>query len=92
MKSGHAVQSLYTLFSAWTTRPTQGLTVFGGVEPRGPGILPGQDHVLPAVINKRASRTGLISGRKAFQRPMADGVELLHAIQDVYLDPAITIA
>ena len=51
-----------------------------------------QDHVLPAVINKRASRTGLISGRKAFQRPMADGVELLHAIQDVYLDPAITIA
>ena len=39
-----------------------------------------------AVINKRAGGTGLISGRKAFQRPMAEGVELLNAIQDVYLD------
>ena len=35
---------------------------------------------------------GLISGRKAFQRPMKEGIELLHAIQDVYLDPSITIA
>jgi class I fructose-bisphosphate aldolase len=35
---------------------------------------------------------GLISGRKAFQRPMAEGVQLLHAIQDVYLNPAITVA
>ena len=42
------------------------------------------------MINKRAGGTGLISGRKAFQRPMAEGVELLNAIQDVYLDEAIT--
>ena len=48
--------------------------------------------VRTAVINKRAGGMGMISGRKAFQRPMADGVELLHAIQDVYLDPSVTIA
>ena len=45
-----------------------------------------------AVINKRAGGTGLISGRKAFQRPMAEGVKLLNLIQDIYLDPAVTIA
>lgn len=45
-----------------------------------------------AVINKRAGGMGLISGRKAFQRPMGEGVKLLHLIQDVYLDPAITVA
>ncbi|MBD0779579.1 class I fructose-bisphosphate aldolase [Maribacter sp. ANRC-HE7] len=45
-----------------------------------------------AVINKRAGGMGLISGRKAFQRPMKEGVELLHLIQDVYLDESITIA
>jgi class I fructose-bisphosphate aldolase len=45
-----------------------------------------------AVINKRAGGMGLISGRKAFQRPMADGVKLLNLIQDVYLDQSITIA
>jgi fructose-bisphosphate aldolase, class I len=50
------------------------------------------DAVGTAVINKRAGGTGLISGRKAFQRPITDGIELLHAIQDVYLDPEITIA
>jgi class I fructose-bisphosphate aldolase len=48
--------------------------------------------VRTAVINKRAGGMGLISGRKAFQRPMADGVEILIAIQDVYLDRSITIA
>ena len=48
--------------------------------------------VTTAVINKRAGGMGLISGRKAFQRPMKEGIELLHAIQDVYLDPSITIA
>jgi class I fructose-bisphosphate aldolase len=48
--------------------------------------------VRTAVINKRAAGTGLISGRKAFQRPMAEGVELLNAIQDVYLEEGITIA
>ncbi len=45
-----------------------------------------------AVINKRAGGTGLISGRKAFQRPMDEGVALLHAIQDVYLSPEVTVA
>ncbi len=48
--------------------------------------------VRTAVINKRAGGMGLISGRKAFQKPMDEGVELLNAIQDVYLDNAITIA
>ncbi len=48
--------------------------------------------VRTAVINKRAGGTGLIVGRKAFQRPMAEGVDLLHAVQDVFLDKAITIA
>ena len=50
------------------------------------------EAVRTAVINKRAGGTGLISGRKAFQRPMAEGVELLNAIQDVYLDDSITVA
>ena len=45
-----------------------------------------------AVINKRAGGTGLISGRKAFQRPTVDGVRLLNTIQDVYLDKSITVA
>jgi len=48
--------------------------------------------VRTAVINKRAGGMGLISGRKAFQKPMAQGVELLNAIQDVYLNPEITVA
>ncbi|MES9973485.1 class I fructose-bisphosphate aldolase [Candidatus Thiodiazotropha sp. LNASS1] len=48
--------------------------------------------VRTAVINKRAGGMGMISGRKAFQRPMAEGVDLLHAIQDVYLSDQVTIA
>ena len=48
--------------------------------------------VRTAVINKRAGGLGLISGRKAFQRPTSEGVELLQAIQDVYLDESITVA
>jgi len=48
--------------------------------------------VRTAVINKRAGGMGLISGRKAFQKPMEDGVRLLNAIQDVYLSPEVTIA
>ena len=48
--------------------------------------------VRTAVINKRAGGMGLISGRKAFQRPMAEGAKLLMAIQDVYLDGQVTIA
>ena len=51
-----------------------------------------QDAVRTAVINKRAGGTGLISGRKAFQRPMEDGIRLLNSIQDVYLDESITLA
>ncbi|HLQ60901.1 MAG TPA: hypothetical protein VK131_03465, partial [Candidatus Acidoferrales bacterium] len=50
------------------------------------------EAVRTAVINKRAGGTGLISGRKAFQRPMEEGVQLLHAIQDVYLNDAVTVA
>lgn len=48
--------------------------------------------VRTAVINKRAGGMGLISGRKAFQKPMEEGIKLLHAIQDVYLSPAVTVA
>ncbi len=51
-----------------------------------------KEAVRTAVINKRAGGMGLISGRKSFQRPMKEGVDLLHAIQDVYLNPAVTIA
>ena len=51
-----------------------------------------KEAVITAVINKRAGGMGLILGRKAFQRPFTEGVEMLHAIQDVYLDNAVTIA
>ena len=51
-----------------------------------------KEAVKTALINKRAGGMGLISGRKAFQRPVNEGVRLLNAIQDVYLNPAITIA
>ena len=51
-----------------------------------------KDAVITAIVNKRAGGMGLISGRKAFQKPMNEGVELLHTIQDVYLDTGITIA
>ncbi|HNB09190.1 MAG TPA: fructose-bisphosphate aldolase, partial [bacterium] len=50
------------------------------------------EAVKTAVINKRAGGMGLISGRKAFQKPMGDGVRLLNAIQDVYTTKEITIA
>jgi class I fructose-bisphosphate aldolase len=45
-----------------------------------------------AVINKRAGGAGLITGRQAFQRPMKEGIALLNAVQDVYLDQDITVA
>ena len=61
-----------------------------GGESKGAGDLAAA--VRTAVINKRAGGMGLISGRKAFQRPMNEGVRLLHAIQDVYLDEGVTIA
>jgi class I fructose-bisphosphate aldolase len=66
-----------------------GLINSGG-ESKGAGDLAAA--VRTAVVNKRAGGMGLISGRKAFQRPRAEGAELLRAIQDVYLDPEITIA
>lgn len=66
-----------------------GLINSGG-ESKGAGDL--AEAVTTAVINKRAGGQGLISGRKAFQKPMNEGVSLLNAIQDVYLDNTITIA
>jgi class I fructose-bisphosphate aldolase len=51
-----------------------------------------QQAVKTAVINKRAGGAGLITGRKAFQRPMKEGVELFHAVQDVFLDKDVTVA
>ena len=66
-----------------------GLINSGG-ESKGAGDM--ADAVRTAVINKRGGGTGLISGRKAFQRPMNEGVELLTAIQDVYLAKEITVA
>lgn len=66
-----------------------GLINSGGAS-KGSGDL--AEAVRTAVINKRAGGMGLISGRKAFQRPMAEGAALLNAIQDVYLDSSITIA
>lgn len=50
------------------------------------------DAVKTAIINKRAGGMGLISGRKTFQRPMKEGVEIFHAIQDIYLSPEVTVA
>jgi class I fructose-bisphosphate aldolase len=50
------------------------------------------EAVRTAVVNKRGGGMGLISGRKAFQRPMSEGIELLNSIQDVYLEPEITVA
>jgi len=66
----------------------QGLINSGG--PSGENDL--EQAIMTAVINKRAGGMGLISGRKAFQKPMKDGVELLNAIQDVYLCDDVTIA
>jgi class I fructose-bisphosphate aldolase len=66
-----------------------GLINSGG-ESKGAGDL--ENAVLTAVINKRAGGTGLISGRKAFQRPMKEGIALLNAIQDVYLSKEVTVA
>jgi fructose-bisphosphate aldolase, class I len=66
-----------------------GLINSGG-ESKGASDL--SEAVTTAVINKRAGGQGLISGRKAFQKPMKEGVQLLNAIQDVYLSKEITIA
>ena len=66
-----------------------GLSTSGGA---AHGAADLQEAAMTAVVNKRAGGMGLISGRKAFQRPMKEGVALLNAIQDVYLDPEVTIA
>ncbi|HTF20783.1 MAG TPA: class I fructose-bisphosphate aldolase [Chryseolinea sp.] len=66
-----------------------GLISSGG-ESKGDSDL--ADAVRTAVINKRAGGMGLISGRKAFQRPMTEGIEILQAIQDVYLDKSVDVA
>jgi class I fructose-bisphosphate aldolase len=66
-----------------------GLINSGGAS-KGAGDL--EQAVITAVINKRAGGMGLISGRKAFQKPMADGVDLLNAIQNVYLCDDVTVA
>ncbi|MBP6350726.1 MAG: class I fructose-bisphosphate aldolase [Candidatus Obscuribacter sp.] len=66
----------------------QGLINSGGAS----GANDMEQAIMTAVVNKRAGGTGLISGRKAFQKPMKDGVELLNAIQDVYLCDDVTIA
>ncbi|MEX2336322.1 MAG: fructose-bisphosphate aldolase, partial [Fulvivirga sp.] len=50
------------------------------------------EAVITAVINKRAGGSGLIMGRKAFQKPLAEGVELINVIQSIYLDAKITVA
>ena len=61
-----------------------------GGESKGAGDL--ADAVRTAVINKRGGGAGLILGRKAFQKPMKEGIEIIHAVQDVYLDQSITVA
>jgi class I fructose-bisphosphate aldolase len=64
--------------------------IISGGESKGAGDM--AEAVATAVINKRAGGMGLISGRKAFQKPMKDGAALLQAVQDVYLDKSITVA
>lgn len=79
-------QTRYQVANAYMGRC--GLINSGG--PSGSNDL--RQAVETAVVNKRAGGIGLISGRKAFQKPLKDGIELLNAIQDVYLTPEVTIA
>ena len=78
---------LYNLLTRYMGRA--GLINSGG-ESKGASDL--AEAVRTAVINKRAGGMGLISGRKAFQKPLREGVQLLNAVQDVYLDKSVTIA
>jgi fructose-bisphosphate aldolase, class I len=88
LSSAHPIDlTRYQLANCYMGRA--GLINSGG-ESKGAGDL--QEAVITAVINKRAGGTGLILGRKAFQRPLSDGVALLEAVQDVYLDAGITVA
>ncbi len=77
----------YQLLNCYSGRV--GLINSGG---ESKGLTDMQEAIETAIINKRAGGMGLILGRKAFQRPFKDGVEMLQAIQDVYLDESITIA
>ena len=87
MCSNHPIDlTRYQVINSYSGRI--GLINSGG--PSGHNDL--QQAVLTACINKRAGGIGLISGRKAFQKLMKEGIKLLHAIQDVYLCPEITIA
>jgi class I fructose-bisphosphate aldolase len=88
LSSDHPIDlTRYQLLNCYAGRA--GLINSGG-EAKGASDL--TDAVRTAVINKRAGGMGLISGRKAFQRPMKEGAALLQAIQDVYLDKGVTIA
>ncbi|MFP4500266.1 MAG: class I fructose-bisphosphate aldolase [Candidatus Hydrogenedentota bacterium] len=87
LSSDHPIdQTRYQVINCYMGRA--GLINSGG----GSGKNDLAQAVRTAVINKRAGGMGLISGRKAFQRPMAEGVELLHAVQDVFLEERITVA
>jgi class I fructose-bisphosphate aldolase len=66
-----------------------GLINSGG-ESKGQGDI--EEAVTTAVVNKRAGGSGLILGRKAFQKPMNEGIQLLNSVQDVYLNASVTIA
>jgi class I fructose-bisphosphate aldolase len=88
LSSDHPIDlTRYQLLNCYAGRA--GLINSGGASS---GATDKAEAVRTAVINKRAGGTGLISGRKAFQRPMPEGVDLLNAVQDVYLDTSISIA
>jgi class I fructose-bisphosphate aldolase len=88
LSSDHPIDlTRYQVLNCYSGRA--GLINSGG-ESKGESDL--ADAVKTAVVNKRAGGMGLISGRKAFQRPLKDGAALLQAIQDVYLDKSVTIA
>ena len=76
----------------FTPGHTPGSTTFVDMGGESHGESDLKEVVTTAVVNKRAGGMGLISGRKAFQRPMKEGIALLHAVQDVYLDDEVTIA
>ena len=87
LSSDHPIdQTRYQVANCYMGRA--GLINSGG----GSGANDFQQAVRTAVINKRAGGMGLISGRKAFQRPMAEGVDILNAIQDVFLSDDVTVA
>jgi class I fructose-bisphosphate aldolase len=87
-KGGHPIELCrYQVANCYMGRSP---LINSGGESKGAGDL--AEAVRTAVINKRAGGMGLISGRKAFQKPMADGAKLLNTIQDVYLDESVTIA